>query len=230
MIFMPSPLEDEVAAGSSKNVTLTFKPTTQKSEEQKLSLKIVDGLDLDVKCLGIVNESKCVFVEKIIDFGSVAVGLKAKDQMVHLKNLMRSTAVYHVECSSPELTVSQLKGKILGDSKVPFTVGFISHVEKEFSSEITVHIRGGKPLKIPVKARAKIPQLAIEEPEINFGGITQGDSKVLPFTIHNHSDITARLVLDIREYPEFELILPPPNPNDDVTSEIMVPLSDEHKF
>jgi hypothetical protein len=54
-----------------------------------------------------------------------------------------------------------------------------------------------------------------------------GDSQTLPFTIHNHSDIPAKLLLDIREYPEFELILPPPNPNDDIVSELMVPIQEE---
>lgn len=44
--------------------------------------------------------------------------------------------------------------------------------------------------------------------ELDFGGITFGDSKTLPLTVHNHSDIPAKLILDIREYPEFEIILP----------------------
>jgi hypothetical protein len=39
----------------------------------------------------------------------------------------------------------------------------------------------------------------------------------------NNSDITAKLILDIREYPEFEIIAPDPNADDDVHSEIMAP-------
>ena len=89
-----------------------------------------------------------------------------------------------------------------------FTVGFISHVEKDFSAEIIVNIRGGKPLRMPVRAVAKIPEIQIEEIELDFGGITFGDSKTLLLTIHNRSDIPAKLILDIREYPEFEIILP----------------------
>jgi hypothetical protein len=34
---------------------------------------------MDVKCVGIVNEAKCAFIEKLVDFGSVPVGLKAKE-------------------------------------------------------------------------------------------------------------------------------------------------------
>jgi len=90
-----------------------------------------------------------------------------------------------------------------------FTVGFISHVETDFNAEITVNIRGGRPLKMLVKACAKIPDIEIEETGLDFGGITLGDSKTLSLTVYNHSDIPAKLILDIREYPEFDIILPP---------------------
>jgi len=53
--------------------------------------------------------------------------------------------------------------------------------------------------------------------------VTIGDQKELPLTIVNNSDITAKLILDIRNYPEFEIIAPDPNPDDDVHSEIMAP-------
>jgi hypothetical protein len=46
-------------------------------------------------------------------------------------------------------------------------------------------------------------------------------------TVYNHSDIAAKLILDIREYPEFEIIVPPPSKDDDVVSEIMVPIQEE---
>jgi len=36
--FVPNPAVDEVAAGSSKNVVVTFKPTGQRSEEEVLVL------------------------------------------------------------------------------------------------------------------------------------------------------------------------------------------------
>jgi hypothetical protein len=46
----------------------------------------------------------------------------------------------------------------------------------------------------------------------------------MALTIINDSDITAKLELDIRDYPEFEIILPDPNADDDIHSEIMVPI------
>ena len=109
--------------------------------------------------MGIVNESKCAFIEKQLDFGNIPVGLRTKDQNIHIRNQMRSTAIFHVECSSEELTITPSKGRISAESKQMFTIGFISHVERDFSAEIVVNIRGGKPLKMPVKAFAKIPEI-----------------------------------------------------------------------
>ena len=209
MAFVPEPAADEVAAGSSKSVQVTFRPTGQRSEEELLVLSIDDGNSIDVKCQGIVNEAKCAFIEKQLDFGNIPVGLRAKDQALHIKNQMRNTAIFHVECDSEELTISPTKGRIAADQKMIFTVGFISHVETDFQAEITVNIRGGRPLKMPVRACAKIPDIEIAETGLDFGGITLGDSKTLSLTVYNHSDIPAKLILDIREYPEFEIILPP---------------------
>jgi hypothetical protein len=228
--FVPEPLVDEVAAGASKTVAVTFRPTGQRSEEEVLVLQIEDGHSVEVKCQGIVNEAKCAFVEKQLDFGNLPVGLKAGEQALHIRNQLRSTAIFHVECGSEELTIFPMKGRIGADQKQIFTVGFISHVEVDFSAEITVHVRGGRPLKLPVRACARIPDIEIEEAGLDFGGITFGDSKTLPLTVYNHSDIPAKLLLDIREHAEFEIILPPPDQDDDVASEIMVPVQEEAHF
>jgi hypothetical protein len=65
---------------------------------------------------------------------------------------------------------------------------------------------------------------------IDFGGITFGDQKTLPLTVVNESDIPAKVILDMREYPEFDFILPEPSPDDDVHSEIMVPITENPKY
>ena len=123
-----------------------------------------------------------------------------------------------------------MKGKIQGDSKCTFKVSFKSDVVKEVRTEIVVNIRGGKPLRIPVIINSIVPDIYIEEKNVDFGGITFGDSKTLPLTIINESNITAKVILDMRELPEFDLILPDPNPDDDVHSEIMVPIDDKPNY
>ena len=62
---------------------------------------------------------------------------------------------------------------------------------------------------------------------MDFGGVTFGDSKVLPLTIVNNSNIDAKLILDLRDYPEFEISVPTESQDkEDLTSEIIVPMTD----
>jgi hypothetical protein len=42
-------------------------------------LQIEDGNSVDVRCQGVVNEARCAFVEKQLDFGNIPVGLRAND-------------------------------------------------------------------------------------------------------------------------------------------------------
>lgn len=106
----------------------------------------------------------------------------------------------------------------------------MSNQVKSLKTEIVVNIRGGKPLRIPVIVNSIVPEIYIEEKTIDFGGITFGDSKILPLTIVNESNITAKVILDMREYPEFDFILPEPSPDDDVHSEIMVPIDEKPNY
>ena len=71
-------------------------------------------------------------MEKQLDFGNVHVGLKAKDQTIQIKNQMRTSAVFEVISQNDELTIFPLKGKINGDQKQAFTVGYKSMVPKDF--------------------------------------------------------------------------------------------------
>ena len=76
-------------------------------------------------------------------------------------------------------------------------VSFLSNVEKMFNSQIELLVRGGKSEIIPVKAQAVIPNLKIEEEIFDFGGVTFGDSKQMTITLHNESEIEAKLFLDL---------------------------------
>ena len=46
----------------------------------------------------------------------------------------------------------------------------------------------------------------------------------------NNSNITAKVILDMREHTEFDFILPEPSPDDDVQSEIMVPIDEKPNY
>lgn len=47
-------------------------------------------------------------------------------------------------------------------------------------------------------------------------------------TLINNSNIDAKLILDLRDYPEFEIQLPTDQVDkDDITNEIIVPITDQ---
>jgi hypothetical protein len=57
--------------------------------------------------------------------------------------------------------------------------------------------------------------------------VTFGDAKILPLTIANNSNIDAKLILDLRDYPEFEISVPTESMDkEDLTSEIIVPITE----
>ena len=70
---------------------------------------------------------------------------------------MRNIAIFHIECPYEELSITPKKGRITADQKMMFTASFISNVEKNFQAEIVVNIRGGKTLRLPIRAVSKIP-------------------------------------------------------------------------
>ena len=93
-VFVPSPTEDEVPPGGSKMAKITFTPPGPKPDDEMLTMKIDDGNAVDIKCSSIVNDAKCAFIEKAIDFGNVPVGIKSKDTVVHVKNQIRTPAIF----------------------------------------------------------------------------------------------------------------------------------------
>jgi len=69
--------------------------------------------------------------------------------------------------------------------------------------------------------------VAIDENMFDFGGVTFGDAKTLPLTLINSSNIDAKLILDLREYPEFEISIPSDSVDkEDLANEIIVPITD----
>jgi hypothetical protein len=108
-------MSDEVPAGSTSKVVITFNPSGPKADEETLFLKITDGHSEELKCSGQVTEAKCSFLEKTLDFGNVHVALDAKDRTLHIKNHMRTPAIFHVMQPEKGLTIYPMQGKIQGD-------------------------------------------------------------------------------------------------------------------
>ena len=148
-----------IQLGKSTVVKVMFTSPGPKTEDELLTIKIDDGVTLNVNCQGFVTESKCQFQEKLLDFGAVPVGIRTKEEFIHIKNKLRTPAVYHFKDIHEDLQISTMIGKILSNSKQSISCSFISNIMKQFSTEIEVQIRGGNSIKIPIKAYSVVPQI-----------------------------------------------------------------------
>ena len=111
-IYVPSPLSDIVPPGESRKVTVVFNPPGPRVDEETLTMKIEDGAEEELRCVGAVNESKCIFLEKMLNFGNTHVGIRTKDQTITIKNQMRTSAVFNVENDDSEMMIQPRKGRI----------------------------------------------------------------------------------------------------------------------
>lgn len=69
----------------------------------------------------------------------------------------------------------------------------------EIQQDITIFIRGGRTIKVPLHANIIIPDIEIVEKSFEFGKITTlGNQAEKIMTVRNHSNIPAELVIDLR--------------------------------
>jgi hypothetical protein len=229
--FEVEPREEVIEAKKSKTVNVKFTPAIGgvKAEAEILQMRVQNGPTLEVKCKGEFNEAKCVFTQKQVDFEVVSIGIPHEKPVV-IKNLLRTTAVFHVKNCPNELSVSPMKGKIPGDGRLSLKIEFCAMEEKEIHCDLEVVIRGGKPLNLTVVGKAIIPTVYIVEPDIDFGGVTYKCSATRQFSVVNDSPIACSLYINLAEHEEFEISLPPDKVIEGVyESNILVPATGDKK-
>lgn len=202
--FSVEPAEDIIEPMKQKSVAVKFTPGMGKNNEETLVMKVDNGESQALNCRGEINPSECFFTSKNVDFGMVAVGVRTEKQAT-LKNNKPKYAIFHVKKVPAQLEIFPMRGRIPGDGKFLVKLNFISLIEEEVTEEIEVSIRGGKLLRLVVHANAIIPQVFIQEPDIDFGGVTVGSQSIRRFTLINESPIPTVLYLNLDEHPEFDL-------------------------
>lgn len=221
--FEVDPKEDVIEALRTKTVIVRFVPglTSWKNEEETLVMKVDNGESQGLIVRGEVTEARCSFMQKTLDYGVIAVGIKV-EKPISIKNSDPKNAIFHVKRFPSQMTVSPMRGKIPPEGKFPLKVVMCTMFEEELNGELEVMVRGGKtPLKLQVHASSIIPRVFIQEPDIDFGQVTVSSTLVRRFTLINESPIAAILYLNLEEHPEFEVNLP--TEDADIESTILVP-------
>ncbi|ETO30455.1 hypothetical protein RFI_06664 [Reticulomyxa filosa] len=221
------PTQGTIEPQSSSKVNFMWEPTQARSfENQKISdyvsVQIVDGVEKTVRCMTYLPEAQCQLSAKQILFDSIAIGVKHQ-KTVTIRNLGNTFTVFRVAHLPPCLIISPHIAKLDIGECMLLTVTFLSCDAQDYGASSTEHftfqvirkkkkkyfviintdekvilqVRGGAPLTLEVKAHVICPEVEILQREFNFGGVLLGDTKLLPLTIKNDSNVEAYLFLDL---------------------------------
>ncbi|KAL4498636.1 hypothetical protein ABPG72_019754 [Tetrahymena utriculariae] len=205
IVYKPSSVQ-QIANTSSTGASF-LQPSNQTSaqaitrtEEEKLILKVTDGIEQQLKCIGSYAEAKCSLKQQSLDLKEISVA-QLIERTFEIKNNNRQPAVFCIDESKlPEgVVISQMKGKIGSDDTKVLNLKFSSKKECNIKGDIVILIRGGKTLKLPFSVQTIIPDIQINQDKFDFGNITTlGNPGQLEMHLTNNSSITAELVLDLR--------------------------------
>ncbi|EAR97253.2 flagellar associated protein (macronuclear) [Tetrahymena thermophila SB210] len=208
-IFSIYPSEGDCPAKGNIPITITYRPspgtstreTGTRYEEDKLLLYVTNGMNQVLKCVGVVNEAKCVIKQSSMELNQVLV-CKEEVRSFTVKNTSRIAAIYRILTEYlPEnlIITSQTSGRIPSDGSIEVGVKYLCNTECKVESDIKILIRGGKILKLPFSVETIIPKVYIRESAFNFGKITAlGNQGEKEMNLVNESAIEAYLVLDLR--------------------------------
>lgn len=224
--YTVDPSEHVVETGRQLKAVIKFTPgvSQKKNDEENLVMKVENGESQSLICKGEVSDANCSFVQKSLDFGVVAVGLK-HEKAVTIRNLKPKSTIFYLSKCPPEVEVTPSKGKIAGDAKIPLKIVFCSQAEVDFIGELEIIIRGGRSaLQLPITSRVIEPMVSIEEDEIDFGGVTMGSHLTRSVTLENDSEIPAVLYLNLEPHPEFTVSV---LPGEDLDASTLVPATSD---
>jgi len=210
--FTAIPHEGVVEAKGGEEITITFHPGQGQRDEQTLNIVVIGGSNISLLCTGEVDESQIQTKLKVLDMGAVAAGCTLR-KTITLQNPGSCNAVYIIDpdilrTKCPGLSLQPDSGMIPPDGTIQIVATLRSQRELKIDAYLIINARGGKPLKIGVKANVQIPEVRVVNDEINFGATSLGSRTSRQISIKNASNIPAVLTLDFRKYPEFTVVIP----------------------
>eukprot|EP00931_Biecheleriopsis_adriatica_P036216 TRINITY_DN2086_c0_g1_i7.p1 TRINITY_DN2086_c0_g1~~TRINITY_DN2086_c0_g1_i7.p1 ORF type:complete len:2928 (-),score=554.29 TRINITY_DN2086_c0_g1_i7:9-8792(-) len=205
--FAISPMQGVIRAGASCAVEVVFTPPNSgASMEGFLTLKVEDGNDQSLRCAGHSPEAILAFGTRRLDLGVLAVGLPAP-RSVPLINGGKNLAVFHVDSVSDGVQVSPMRGRVAPEGRADIDLQVLLDRPMQLEAVLSLNVRGGKPIRLPIVATAVIPNIEFIEDEIEFGSLTLGAPGVVPISLKNSSAVEGTLFVNLQPYPEFSLSL-----------------------
>ena len=161
-----------------------------------------------VACHGELPEGKMNIVGagKTVDFEVVSVGVP-KSSVVVVKNVAPHESQFQVLLNSSNIRASPMYGRVPAKGSLELDLTLSADVPCSIEETVTIIVRGGKPIKLPVKGSVVIPDIFIEEDVIDFGGVIVGGAGKNTLTLVNGSPVQGAVVLDLTGNQELSLEL-----------------------
>lgn len=212
-VFSVQPPSGMVRGRSSSEVVVRWSPDNDKpgTVVDVLEIVCVGGVPphKKVHLRGELPEGKLSFGEKVLDFGPMGLGT-ASTRTVTLRNAAPHDCIFQVVRGDEAdgMTVSPTHGQVLGSDTLEVEVSLRGRAEGVFSSAISVDVRGGKSIKLPVKGLISVPAIDVAEDEFDFGSAYLGATVKRPLTLTNSAAVSGDLRIDLAAMPEFTMDLP----------------------
>ncbi|QDZ22861.1 hypothetical protein HOP50_09g54090 [Chloropicon primus] len=220
--FSVTPMEGSIEKNSSTKVSVLWHPIMQSPKSNSLGihqgelvLSVVGGTTLRKKVIleGRFPDSRIIIKDKMVDFGMVPIGVPQLRHLL-LKNQGTSEGFFKIDWQSKlgetlekdlKMQVIPERGHIPAGGSVDVEIWTSPQKPMKFQVGIPIVTSGSRPLTIPVTGESMIPELVLAQDEFDFKSIYIGGAGRLPMTICNQSIISASLIVDLVEYPEFSL-------------------------
>ena len=213
--FVPTQMTGEVPPKRSIGVEIIFTPYLGCQTEHMLTAIVEGGPSKHLSCKADIVEARAVMTAKKLDFGVIPAGVP-KERNFNIKNLGQTEMVFSFDSAPAGFVIKPLIAAVRVGGSVEVSVETAAvppagQTSVELSGMLVCNLRCGKPIKLPLRAEARIPEVTVEkEPgvvqdEIDFGAVVVGAASWKDFTLSNASIVPATLHLDLSLYPEVEV-------------------------
>jgi hypothetical protein len=184
---------------------------TQKPFDDEIKLHVKNGPPKKLRVSAHCEEAMFALKKRSLEFGTVCVGFTESRNMT-IRNSGRTRGVFAVGELPNTIQVTPTRAILDAGQSLPMTITMTPSTQEDINIGIDFNIRGkaakSKPLKLQVVAKAIIPDLVIEQDDVDFGGVTLGRHARCLVTIVNKSAVRVNLFLDLTANPEFSMVWP----------------------
>lgn len=224
--FSVLPEQGVVPPFGSTAVAVTWTPSPVLKNVGKLHVHVPGAKeDLELSVAGRLDDAKCAFSERKLDFATVSVGME-RDLAATVQNTGACSAVCTVEVPAEVadfLFVSHQRFRLVPGGAQHLTVSLKPRAPRTLDgTTLLVHVRGAKTIRLPVTGSAIIPDVKIvsaaprrsdsdpladpddgDAPCFDFADQFVGFEERRRIVLRNESEIGAFLTLDLNAFPDF---------------------------